>query len=83
MDILETLIAERDRLDRAIAALEPEPPRDGRRRGRRRPGRPSGPQKTARKARRRTMSPAQREAVSKRMKKYWAARRKAAKKKGG
>jgi len=79
MDILKLLVDERDRLDRAIAALEPEPPRDGRRRGRP-PGRPPGPRKTARKGRRRTMSPAQREAVSKRMKKYWAARRKAAKK---
>ena len=74
-DALEILIAERDRLNRAIEILqgETEAPRRGRK-----PGRPPGSanKKKARKARK-AMSPAAKKAVSERMKKYWAARRKA------
>jgi hypothetical protein len=59
-----------DRLSRAISALE-----DGTGRGR-----GTGTRKSAAtgRRRRRTMSAAARKAVSLRMKKYWAARRKAA-----
>jgi len=71
-NILAVLLTERDKLDRAIAALE-GPRRRGRPPGRRGPGRPA-------KKRGWNMSPAVRKAASKRMKAYWAARRK--KKKG-
>ena len=49
----------------------------GRRRGGRRPGRPAAGQGTDGSSRRRGMSAAARKAVSLRMKKYWAERRKA------
>ncbi len=76
-DVLEILIAERDRLNRAIAILQegsaaPAEPA-------RRPGRPKGSGKKAAKAKevgRRTFSSAQRKAQSEKMKAYWAARRK-------
>jgi len=68
VNILEVLLAERDKLDRAIAALGGRG-RRGRPPGRRRPGRPA-------KKRGRGMSAAARKAASKRMKAYWAARRK-------
>jgi hypothetical protein len=58
-----------ERLSRAITALE-----GGSRRGRKKEVRKA----TGRGRRRRTMSAAARKAVSQRMKKYWAARRKAA-----
>ena len=64
-DILTLLIAERDKLDRAIAALQHRPP------GRRSAG------KTAQR-RRKGMSAAARKAASERMKAYWEARRKQA-----
>ena len=81
IDILRLLIEERDRLNQAIAVLG----------GPGRRGRPSGggksvaggaaPKKAAKKKRRRPpMTAEQREAVSKRMKKIWAKRRKAKKK---
>jgi hypothetical protein len=79
--ILELLIAERDKLNRAIEALGA---------GTKRRGRPPGSgvkrvaavtdpvAKSARK--KRNFSPAQREAARQRMKKMWDARKKAAKK---
>jgi len=76
-EILALLVAERDRLNRAIAILGGEPKRRGR------------PPKNVlsgiagladatvgKKGRRRKMSAAARKAVSERMKKYWGARRK-------
>ena len=52
-DILGLLIAERDRIDRAIAALQGTGPRRGRPPGRRGPGRPPGrPKKAAKRGRR-------------------------------
>jgi len=73
-DALEILIAERDRLNRAIAILQDEPAAPSRGR---KPGRPPGStnKKNAKKGRK-AMSPAAKKAVSERMKKYWAARRK-------
>ena len=72
-DILALLIEERDKFDRAIAALQ----------GPKRRGRPAGStsKKAAKKKRSRPpMSAAEREAVSKRMKAVWAQRGKAKKK---
>jgi hypothetical protein len=74
-DVLAVLRAERDRLDRAIAVMETEPKRRGRK-----PGSAAvaaaaageAPKKRGRKK----MSPAARKAVSERMRKYWAERRK-------
>ena len=71
-DILALLIEERDKFDRAIAALQ----------GPKRRGRPPGStsQKAAKKKPGRPpMSAAQREAASKRMKAIWAKRRRAKK----
>jgi hypothetical protein len=71
------LIEERDRLNLAIAALQ---------RGVRRRGRPPGSGKSAaaavpapKKRGRKKMSAAARKAVSERMRKYWAGRKKAKK----
>jgi hypothetical protein len=73
-DILEMLIAERNRFDLAIAALQ----------GRKRRGRPPGSGKKATQKRGRPkMSAAQRKATSARMKRYWAMQRKAANKSTG
>ena len=73
-DVLEVLIAERDRLDRAIAIMQGTAPRRGRPPGRRGPGRPpgSGRKKSAAKTARQRprMSAAARKAASMRMKKY-------------
>ncbi len=72
-DVLELLIAERDRLDQVIAVLQ----------GPRRRGRPSGSGKkvAAKKVRKRPrMSAEARKRRSEGMKKWWAAHRKAAKK---
>jgi hypothetical protein len=72
-DVLQLLIAERDKLTRAIEALQSQP---------RRPGRPPGRRGRAAAALgfnrtvRRGMSAAARKAQSERMKAYWAARRK-------
>lgn len=73
-DALGILIAERDRLNQAIEILQGDAPRRGRK-----PGRPPGStnKKTAKKRGRKPMSPTAKKAVSERMKKYWAARRKA------
>ncbi len=72
-DVLELLIAERDRLDQAIAVLE------GPRRRVRPPG--SGKKVAAKKVHKRPpMSAEARKRLSERMKKIWAARRRAAKK---
>ena len=79
-DVLSLLVAERDRLNRAIEIL-----------GGSRPGRRGRKPKslidglstsaaTGKKRGRKAMSAAARKAVSQRMKKYWAARRKAKKK---
>jgi hypothetical protein len=80
-DVLDILIAERNRLDRAIAVLQEggsgaaEPARRG-------PGRPKGSGKKAaksakaKKAGRHGFTAAQRKAQSEKMKAYWAARRK-------
>ena len=80
-DVLKLLIAERDRLDRAIAILQGTAPRRGRPPG---SGRKAGavPKKAAKKRRGRPpLTAAQREAASKRMKAYWASKREAAKEK--
>ncbi len=72
-DVLELLIAERDRLDEAIAVLQ----------GPRRRGRPpgSGKKLAAKKVRKRPrMSAEARKRRSEGMKKWWAAHPKAAKK---
>ncbi len=78
-DALQLLIEERDRLNRAIEILGGTVPK---RRGRP-PGSKNAP-KAAKKAKRSRpkMSAAQKKKVSERMKKYWAARGKAAKKSG-
>jgi hypothetical protein len=75
-DVLQILIAERDRINRAIAVLQegaassPEP-------GKRPVGRPKGSGKKAAKKRgRRTFTEEARKAQSEKMKAYWAARRK-------
>ena len=80
-DIVGLLIAERDRIDRAMRILQGTEPRRGRPPGRRGPGRPAGRPKKAAKRGRRGMSLAERKVASERMKKYWAERRKAAKSK--
>jgi len=73
-DALEILIAERDRLNRAIEILQGEStpiPKRG-------PGRPPGTRnKETKKRSRKPMSAAKRQEVSDRMKQYWAERRKA------
>ncbi len=72
-DVLELLIAKRDRLDQAIAVLQ----------GPRRRGRPpgSGKKGAAKKARkRRAVSAEARKRMSEAQRKRWAAHRKAAKK---
>ncbi len=72
-DVLELLIAERDRLDQAIAVLQ----------GPRRRGRPPGSGKKVaakKEGKRLRMSAEARKRLSERMKKFWAARRRAAKK---
>ena len=67
-DVLELLIAERNRLDEAIAVLQ-GPPRRGRPPG-------SGKKVTAKKVRKRPrMSAEARKRRSEGMKKWWAARR--------
>ena len=78
-DVLELLIAERDRLNEAIAILQRGSPRRGRkpRSGVTEDAAAATPRKKRR--RQRQMSEEQKKAVSARMKKYWAARRKAAK----
>ena len=75
-DALEILIAERDRLNRAIEILQGEStPTPTPRRG---PGRPPGTKnKETKKRSRKPMSAAKRQEVSDRMKQYWAERRKA------
>ena len=81
-EALRILIAERDRINKAIELLQG----DGQEAPRRR-GRPPGSKnknavkkKAAKKRGRREMSAAEKEAVSQRMKAYWAARRKGKKK---
>ncbi len=74
--IVSLLIAERDRLNRAIQALQtgskgPSP-------AAKRPGRATAAPAAGR--RRKPMSPAQKKAHSERMKAFWAERRKQAKK---
>ena len=77
-DVRQLLIQERDRLNRAIDILQTEPKRRGRK-----PGSvsASAPKAAAKRRGRPKMTPAARKAVSERMKKYWAARRRADKKK--
>ncbi len=75
-DVLKLLIAERDRLERAIAVLQGTAPRRGRP-----PGRRSAKKVVAKRARqKRTMSPEARRRMSERLKAYWAKKRRAAKK---
>ena len=72
-DALKLLIAERDRLNSAIAVLRGEAPRRGRP--------PGSGKKAAEKPRaKRAFSPEARRKQSEKMKASWAARRKAAKK---
>jgi hypothetical protein len=70
-DALKLLIAERDRLDRAIAILQDTAPRRGR---------PPGISKQVATVvrKKRKLSPAARKRHSDRMKAYWAAKRKTA-----
>jgi hypothetical protein len=75
-NILELLVAERDKIDHAIAALQGT----ARRRGRP-PGSKNESKGTRSTHKRRGMSAAARKRQSERMKAYWAARRKSAKKK--
>ncbi len=78
-EVLELLIAERDRLNEAIAILQ----RGVRRRGRKPRGANTEDAAAAtpgkKKRGQRKMSEEQKQAVSARMKKYWAARKKAKK----
>ena len=71
-DVLELLIAERDRLNRAIAALggDADAP------AKRPVGRPKGSGKKPAKRGRRAFTPQARKAQSEKMRAYWAARRK-------
>jgi len=79
-EALKLLIAQRDRLDRAITALQGDGGEVKPRRGRP-PGSKNSEKPTPKKRGRRSpMSPAEKKAASERMKKYWAARRKAKKK---
>ena len=72
-EILALLVAERDRLNRAIEALGGPAKRRGRP-----PGSHAAPavDAAAKPKRRRTFSAAQRKAQAERMRAYWAARRK-------
>jgi hypothetical protein len=69
--IVALLVAERDRLNRAIEALGGS--------AQRRPKLASAPAAAAPKKKRKAMSAAQRKAHSERMRAFWAARRKKAK----
>jgi hypothetical protein len=70
-EILQLLITERDRLNKAIEALQGSAPRRGR------PSTSSAPPAAEGHARRgRTFTPAQKKKQAERMKAYWAARRK-------
>ena len=75
-EILEALVAERDRIEQAIAIFQGTPRHRGRP-----PGSSSTNQKTTATPKARTMSAAAKKRHSQRMKAYWAARRKAAKEK--
>jgi len=66
--ILTLLVAQRDRLNRAIEALQGPVKRRGR------PA--AAPNAAPRAQRRRSFTPAQRKAQAERMRAYWAARRK-------
>jgi len=77
-EALRLLIAERDRLDRAIALLQNETETEERPRRGRPPG--SKNSKATKRRGRPPMTESERRAASERMKKYWAKRRKAAKK---
>lgn len=82
---LNLLIEERDRLNQAIAILEGRdaPPlrsKNVKTKPAAKPAPTAEPQPTPKKRGRSRMSKAEREATSARMKKYWADRRKAAKK---
>ena len=71
--ILELLVQERDKLNKAIEALHGPAKRRGRP-----PKNSSGPEEAAPK-KKRTFSAAQRKKQAERMKAYWAAKRKSAK----
>ena len=73
-DVLTLLIAQRDRLNQAIAVLQGGSAVPGRKRRGRPPGSKNKTTATAKK--RGKMSDAARKATSARMKKYWAQRRK-------
>lgn len=77
-DVLALLIEERDRLNQAIAVLQ-GPKRRGRPPGSGASAQAAGAKPAAKKRKRRVMSADQKAVVSLRMKKYWAARRKAKK----
>ena len=78
-DVLQILIAERDRINRAIAVLQDAPATSPEEPAKRPVGRPKGSgKKAAAKTRgRRTFTEEARQAQSEKMKAYWAARRKA------
>jgi hypothetical protein len=75
-DILRALVAERDKIDQAIAILRGT----SRRRGRP-PGSKNTTKGTKKARKKRTLSPAAKKRQSERMKAYWASRRKSAKRK--
>ena len=75
--IVSLLLAERDRLTRAIDALQGPAKRRGRP-----PGAAAGPVKAKPARKRRKLTAAEKKAASERMKAFWAARRKAQKPKG-
>ena len=75
-DIVRVLVAERDKIDQAIAILQGT----GRRRGSA-PGSKNTTKGTKKARKKRPISPAAKKRQSERMKAYWASRRKAANKK--
>jgi hypothetical protein len=82
--IVSLLLAERDRLTRAIDALQGPAKRRGRPPGTAAVAAPaaSSPAKAKRARKRRKLTAAEKKAASERMKAFWAARRKAQKAKG-
>lgn len=78
LEIVQQLLAERERLDAAIAALQGLVHRSD---GRRRRGRPPGSSSIQKPAKRRSMSPAARKRIAAAMKARWAAAKKSGKKK--
>ena len=75
-EALRILIEERDRINQAIELLQGQTGAAPKRRGRPPGSGKKATKKSAKRGRRREMTAAEKRAVSERMKKYWAARRK-------